>query len=129
MKTGSGSPLVEPGSSGPPQWARPALRSPSLAAARLSPPRSVVASRSPGRCPAHFTFLTASLNLPPPGRIFDGCPEADMNHWKETAEILSRLADLKAAGRRAALATVTHIVGSPHPPPGGKVLLAETGRH
>jgi xanthine dehydrogenase accessory factor len=50
-----------------------------------------------------------------------------MNHWKETAEILSRVADLKAAGRRAALATVVHIVGSAYRRPGAKFLIEETG--
>lgn len=50
-----------------------------------------------------------------------------MNHWKETAEILSRLADLTAAGRRAALATVVHIVGSAYRRPGAKFLIEETG--
>src|SRR4051794_33927122 len=50
-----------------------------------------------------------------------------MNHWKETAEILSRLAELKAAGRRAALATVVRIVGSAYRRPGAKFLIEETG--
>jgi xanthine dehydrogenase accessory factor len=50
-----------------------------------------------------------------------------MNHWKETAEILSRLAELKAARRRAALATVVHIVGSAYRRPGAKFLIEETG--
>src|SRR3954451_15962930 len=50
-----------------------------------------------------------------------------MSHWKETAEILSRLAELKAAGRRAALATVVHIVGSAYRRPGAKFLIEETG--
>jgi xanthine dehydrogenase accessory factor len=50
-----------------------------------------------------------------------------MNHWKETAEILSRLAELKAAGRRAALATVVHIVGSAYRRPGAKFLIEATG--
>jgi xanthine dehydrogenase accessory factor len=50
-----------------------------------------------------------------------------MNHWKETAEILSRLGELKAAGRRAALATVVHIVGSAYRRPGAKFLIEETG--
>ncbi|HKH45103.1 MAG TPA: XdhC family protein [Thermoanaerobaculia bacterium] len=50
-----------------------------------------------------------------------------MNHWKETAEILSRLAELTAAGRRAALATVVHIVGSAYRRPGAKFLIEETG--
>jgi xanthine dehydrogenase accessory factor len=50
-----------------------------------------------------------------------------MNHWKETAEILSRLAELTAAGERAALATVVHIVGSAYRRPGAKFLIEETG--
>ncbi len=50
-----------------------------------------------------------------------------MNHWKETAEILSRLAELTAAGRRAALATVIRIVGSGYRRPGAKLLIEETG--
>src|SRR5579872_1026039 len=50
-----------------------------------------------------------------------------MNHWKETAEILSRLAELEAAGRRAALATVVHIVGSAYRRPGAKFLIEATG--
>jgi xanthine/CO dehydrogenase XdhC/CoxF family maturation factor len=50
-----------------------------------------------------------------------------MNHWKETAEVLSRLAELTAAGRRAALATVVHIVGSAYRRPGAKFLIEETG--
>ena len=50
-----------------------------------------------------------------------------MNHWKETAEILSRLAELRAAGRRAALATVVRIVGSAYRRPGAKFLIEETG--
>ncbi|HEY0510982.1 MAG TPA: XdhC family protein [Thermoanaerobaculia bacterium] len=50
-----------------------------------------------------------------------------MNHWKETVEILSRLAGLKAAGRRAALATVVRIAGSTYRRPGAKFLIEETG--
>src|ERR1700687_1503896 len=52
-----------------------------------------------------------------------------MNHWKETAEILSRLAELKAAGRRgrARLATVVDIVGSTYGRPGAKSLIEDTG--
>jgi len=50
-----------------------------------------------------------------------------MNHWKETAEILSRLAELKAAGRRAALATVVDIVGSAYRRPGAKLLIEDAG--
>ena len=54
-----------------------------------------------------------------------------MNHWKETAEILSRLAELTAqgdaAGRRAALATVVDIVGSAYRRPGAKFLVEDSG--
>jgi xanthine/CO dehydrogenase XdhC/CoxF family maturation factor len=50
-----------------------------------------------------------------------------MNHWKETAEILSRLAELGAAGRRAALATVVEIVGSAYRRPGAKFLIEDKG--
>lgn len=50
-----------------------------------------------------------------------------MNHWKETAEILSRLAELTTAGRRAALATVVHITGSAYRRPGAKFLIEEAG--
>jgi xanthine dehydrogenase accessory factor len=50
-----------------------------------------------------------------------------MNHWKETAEILARLAELTAAGRRAALATVVRIVGSGYRRPGAKFLIEENG--
>jgi xanthine/CO dehydrogenase XdhC/CoxF family maturation factor len=50
-----------------------------------------------------------------------------MNHWKETAEILSRIAELTAAGRRAALATVVHIVGSAYRRPGARFLIEESG--
>jgi xanthine dehydrogenase accessory factor len=50
-----------------------------------------------------------------------------MNHWKETAEILARLAELEAAGRRAALATVVRISGSAYRRPGAKFLIEESG--
>jgi xanthine dehydrogenase accessory factor len=50
-----------------------------------------------------------------------------MNHWKETAEILARLAELTAAGQRAALATVVHISGSSYRRPGAKFLIEESG--
>jgi xanthine dehydrogenase accessory factor len=50
-----------------------------------------------------------------------------MNHWKETVDILSRLSELTAAGRRAALATVVRIVGSAYRRPGAKFLIEETG--
>jgi len=50
-----------------------------------------------------------------------------MNHWKETAEVVSRLTELAAAGQRAALATVVHIVGSAYRRPGAKFLIEEAG--
>src|SRR3954453_19987734 len=50
-----------------------------------------------------------------------------MNHWKETAEILSRLAELTTAGGRAALATVVSIAGSAYRRPGAKFLIEDTG--
>ena len=50
-----------------------------------------------------------------------------MNHWKETAEILGRLAELTASGGRAALATVVSISGSAYRRPGAKFLIEETG--
>ncbi|MFP5288466.1 MAG: XdhC family protein, partial [Thermoanaerobaculia bacterium] len=50
-----------------------------------------------------------------------------MNHWKETADILARLAELKAMGGRAALATVVRISGSAYRRPGAKFLIEETG--
>jgi xanthine/CO dehydrogenase XdhC/CoxF family maturation factor len=50
-----------------------------------------------------------------------------MNHWKETAEILARLAEVRAGGRRAALATVVRIAGSAYRRPGAKFLIEETG--
>src|ERR1700688_1274285 len=61
------------------------------------------------------------------GGIFSNRGAAGMNHWKETAEILSRLAELGAAGRRAALATVVEIVGSAYRRPGAKFLIEDTG--
>lgn len=50
-----------------------------------------------------------------------------MIHWKETHEILARLAELEAAGRRAALATVVRIAGSAYRRPGAKFLIEEAG--
>lgn len=50
-----------------------------------------------------------------------------MSHWKETAEILARVAELSAAGRRAALATVVRISGSAYRRPGARFLIEETG--
>ena len=62
-----------------------------------------------------------------------------MNHWKETAEILSLLAALKAAGRRAALAdamqhpglrkpalrTAAHETLAHSPLPGAKIAVVK----
>jgi xanthine dehydrogenase accessory factor len=50
-----------------------------------------------------------------------------MNHWQESAEILARLAELAAAGQRAALATVVSIAGSAYRRPGAKLLIEEAG--
>lgn len=50
-----------------------------------------------------------------------------MIHWKETAEILARLAELRAGGRRAALATVVSVSGSAYRRPGAKFLIEEDG--
>lgn len=50
-----------------------------------------------------------------------------MNHWKETADVLARLAAISAAGRRAALARVVHIAGSAYRRPGAKLLIVEDG--
>jgi len=50
-----------------------------------------------------------------------------VNHWLESAEVLSRLAGLAAAGRPAALATVVRIVGSSYRRPGAKLLVVEDG--
>src|SRR5215210_459632 len=52
---------------------------------------------------------------------------AGMSHWKETAEIVSRVAELVAAGRRAALATVVRISGSAYRRPGAKFLIEDSG--
>src|SRR5437868_4477148 len=70
--------------------------------------------------PRSCTGLPQGVSLSPP----EG---GGMNHWKETAEILSRLAGLRTAGRRAALATVVHIVGSAYRRPGAKFLIEESG--
>jgi xanthine/CO dehydrogenase XdhC/CoxF family maturation factor len=50
-----------------------------------------------------------------------------MNHWKETADVLARVAELAAAGERAALATVVRISGSAYRRPGAKLLIEERG--
>ena len=50
-----------------------------------------------------------------------------MKHWQETSQIMGRIADLAAAGRRAAMATVVRIEGSAYRRPGAKLLVEEGG--
>ena len=50
-----------------------------------------------------------------------------MKHWQETAQIVGRIGELAAAGRRAALATVVRIEGSAYRRPGAKLLVEEDG--
>jgi xanthine dehydrogenase accessory factor len=50
-----------------------------------------------------------------------------MRHWKETEEILGRVADLTSQDRAAAVATVVRIVGSAYRRPGAKFLVEEGG--
>lgn len=51
-----------------------------------------------------------------------------MKHWKETCEIVDRVAAVVSAGRRAALATVVRISGSSYRRPGAKFLVEDDGR-
>jgi xanthine dehydrogenase accessory factor len=51
-----------------------------------------------------------------------------VKRWKETGDLLARLAALAAGGRRAALATVVGIVGSAYRRPGAKFLVEDDGR-
>src|SRR5262245_33239739 len=51
-----------------------------------------------------------------------------MKHWRETAEIVDRIAALAARGRRAAIATVIRIQGSSYRRPGAKLLIEDDGR-
>lgn len=51
-----------------------------------------------------------------------------MKHWKETADVLSRVLRLAEEGRRAAVATVVGIHGSAYRRPGAKFLVDEDGR-
>jgi xanthine dehydrogenase accessory factor len=51
-----------------------------------------------------------------------------MKHWRETAEILERVAELGSRGRRCALATVVRISGSSYRRPGAKLLIEEDGQ-
>src|SRR2546425_12799323 len=50
-----------------------------------------------------------------------------MKHWHETRAVLDRLAELRRAGRRAALATVARVRGSAYRHEGAKLLVAEEG--
>ena len=50
-----------------------------------------------------------------------------MKHWQETSQILGRVTELAAAGRRAALATVVRIDGSAYRRAGAKLLVEESG--
>ncbi|HJZ74652.1 MAG TPA: XdhC family protein [Vicinamibacterales bacterium] len=51
-----------------------------------------------------------------------------MKHWRETAEIIDRIAALASRGRRAAIATVIRIEGSSYRRPGAKLLVEDDGR-
>src|SRR5262245_63741078 len=51
-----------------------------------------------------------------------------MKHWRETAEIIDRIAALASRGRRAAIATVIRIEGSSYRRPGAKLLIEDDGR-
>jgi len=50
-----------------------------------------------------------------------------MKHWHETRAVFDRLAELRRAGRRAALATVVRVRGSAYRHEGAKLLVAEDG--
>lgn len=50
-----------------------------------------------------------------------------MKHWKETADVLSRVLRLAEAGRKAAVATVVRIEGSAYRRPGAKFLVENEG--
>ena len=50
-----------------------------------------------------------------------------MKHWQETAQIVGRVAELAAAGGRAAMATVVRIEGSAYRRPGAKLLVEAGG--
>lgn len=50
-----------------------------------------------------------------------------MIHWKETTDIVARVAELSAVGREAALATVVAIEGSAYRRPGAKFLIEDEG--
>ena len=50
-----------------------------------------------------------------------------MKNWQETAQIVDRIAELAAAGRRAGMATVVRIDGSAYRRVGAKLLVEEGG--
>ena len=50
-----------------------------------------------------------------------------MKHWQETSQVMARVTEMAAAGRRAALATVVRIEGSAYRRPGAKLLVEEHG--
>src|SRR5438445_8187962 len=50
-----------------------------------------------------------------------------MKHWHETRAVFDRLAELRQAGRRTALATVVRVRGSAYRHEGAKLLVAEDG--
>src|SRR6266571_2800151 len=50
-----------------------------------------------------------------------------MKHWHETRAVLDRLAELRGAGRRAALATSVRARGSAYRHEGAKLLVADDG--
>ena len=50
-----------------------------------------------------------------------------MKHWQETSQIMGRVTELAAAGRRAAMATVVRIGGSAYRRAGAKLLVEDSG--
>ncbi len=59
--------------------------------------------------------------------MLPGVRGTTVKHWKETADILARVARLAEAGGRAAVATVVRIEGSAYRRPGAKFLVEEDG--
>jgi xanthine dehydrogenase accessory factor len=51
----------------------------------------------------------------------------DMKHWRETREVLDRLAAVRSTGMRAALCTVIRVQGSAYRREGAKLLVADDG--
>lgn len=49
-------------------------------------------------------------------------------HWKETTDIVDRIAQLDSLGRSAAIATVVRITGSAYRRPGARLLVEDDGR-